>query len=241
MKYIENGVCTFNKVNIFPIFKCLQTLEIRGQLEPAFNQLIYQNPQISTLILSNWHPKNNVFRFSLPSLKKLELHFDTTQSIEKMGASQVQWPVESLKLRYHCHDRKPNLVGCAALFQMIQQKFAKTLVSLDLVLSLENKNNQEIIRQFWVDSRTCRLDLPNLKKIKLNMSKVWICLDFLLPMRHNLEEISVCAGYGCPVFPKTSVTFTQFYGFEGNMLDIYMPYVFIYSIYISSIIYKYIA
>lgn len=63
--------------------------------------------------------------------------------------------------------------------------------------------------------------MPKLKKIKINMMKYPACLDFLLPMKHNLEEIVVFVDYEDRLVQKvtlTSGTIVQFVGFEEKML-----------------------
>ncbi len=104
------------------------------------------------------------------------------------------------------------------MFKVIEEKFAKTLVSLEIVMEDEEEGDES---PRWQDMKKCRLHLPKLRKVKLDMKEHKVSLDFLLGMKHNLEEISVKMNYyqRSQEVTLTCGTVVQFLGFEGKMLE----------------------
>lgn len=156
----QSNLSHYERVDTFPQFKYFETLKLEGLQDNMLNRLICQNPQISALHLWFWHPDNNIFRFPLRNLKKLDLKFKKSRVIKTTRSSQVQWPVESLKLELNdIYNMNPEFNGCTALFKMVQEKFATTLETLDLFFSFQ-ASKRETCRQIWKDRKMCRFDLP---------------------------------------------------------------------------------
>jgi len=173
----------------------------------TFNAIMRANNHISELVsYSIYVNECNLFSLSLPNLESFETWSFSEETCEMLACPLVQWPLKSLGLV------DLNLSTSARFFQVIQNKFANTLISLELDSSEEG---------FWEDSRNCRLDLPKLKFIRLNSKKSALCLDFLLPMRNTLEEIEIFTYYQTPAVENLLGTGTgvQFVGFECRMLE----------------------
>ncbi len=205
-----------NLGNPFPNLKQLKSLTACGVPAIVLNELIRQNDQISTLSIGRWKVSYNVFTLPLPNLKKLNLGCCSANIIKLLGSQQIQWQLESLKIQFKNNAN----INWTTFLQVIQEKFAKTLVSLKFGF---NNFGQDAPKSRTLKTfKNCRLVLPNLRKIELGMGDNLICLDFLLPMKKHLEKITVNIFYKFPLTQKItgrSGTIVQFTGFEEKMLE----------------------
>lgn len=199
----------------FPNLKLLKTVHSVGIPTLVFDQLMRKNGQVSTLTIGQWKVGYNIFSFPFPNLRRLELGWCSAEIIEQLASPQVQWHLEALRISFY---NNPD-IGWASLLQVIQDKFANTLVSLDFGYSISDNTATSRI---WQTLKNFRLSLPKLRKINIRLGSNRICLDFLLPMKNNLEEISLKTCYKFPLkqnMTATSGTIVQFMGFEEKMLD----------------------
>ncbi len=202
----------------------LETLHANDLPVSVFNQLIQPNNHITTLNIPIWLDGYNILTFSLPNLQSLQIGYCSIELVEKLDSPHVKWPLKSLNIEFE--NDPNNELGHISLFQMIQDKFSDTLVVLDVKLHCYEHDAEDA---FAEQCKSFKLDLPKLKKFKMTMCDFEIvCLDFLLPMRSNLEEISLGVklnSYDAIDFhykqevAVTSGHVVQFLGYEAKMLD----------------------
>lgn len=207
----EINLEAYSEGNFLPKLKSLETLRFDPFSGPVFNHIIRQKSHISTLTMTSWTLDYNFFTFNLPNLKKLKLGFCRNEIVEMLRSPKVQWPLESLKIKFLNND----LVSCIALLQVIEDKFANSLVNLDVET---NFFGQTLVQNF-------QLNLPKLRQITITMYlNEQLCLDFLLPMVDNLENVSITVRYEFSECATRNVVETngstvQFLGFESDMLS----------------------
>ncbi len=204
-----------NLGNPFPNLKLLKSLTTCGIPELLLYELIRQNGHISTLEIDRWNVCNNISILALPNLTKFEIKLCSVVFFESFCSPHIQWPLKSLTIL--CIDRCN--INLDALLQCIEDKFADTLVSLNLGVNGAKDMPKSAV---WQELKNCRLGLPKLRRIKLGMGSNMVCLDFLLPTKKNLEIISINICYKFPLAQNTtgtSGTIVQFLGFEEKMLE----------------------
>lgn len=202
----------------FPKYHLLDKLTTEDLPPTLINPLIRENNHVSTLFVESVMDGYDFFTVENPKLKHLKMGYVWDDHLEMMRRSPgVQWALESLGLEF-----TDDSVGCGVgdLFQIVQDKFGSTLVKLDI--KMDHHTVEEGEGPHWLDFKNFRLRLPKLKRITLKMCRNRLCLDFLLGMKQNLEEISVQVNYLQPVRQNvtlTSGTVVQFMGYEGKMLE----------------------
>ncbi len=111
--------------------------------------------------------------------------------------------------------------------EVIQTKFGKSLESLFLKLP-KAKTNKEA-KQVWKDSIKCRLEIPTLSGIHLSLRDP-TSLDFLLPAKNSLEELSLEIRYPTSLTVENNgmedESIVKMSGFENNMLESNIPTIF---------------
>lgn len=213
----EMRLAYYREGNPIPKLERLEHIIMHFVPAPVVNQLIKQNNQITALVVDRLCADYNFFTFPLSNLKKLEVQNCSNKIIEKFGSPEVQWDLESLTLNF-CHGK---LTECASLFQVIEDKFGSTLVSLDLKALVE-AGVAAVGGAVWQDCKNFRFNMPQLKKLEFSLSKRPVCLDFLLPVKDNLEEISVEVLRRYLVSNRDANkpwSIVQFSGYENQMLE----------------------
>lgn len=199
----------------FPKYHLLEKLTTEDLPPTLINPLIRENNHVPTLFVESVMDGYDFFTVENPKLKHLKMGYVFDVHLEMMRRLPgVQWALESLGLEFTDDS------GVGDLFRIVQDKFGSTLVNLEIKMDHNNVEKGE--GPHWLDFKNFRLRLPKLKQITLKMFRNRLCLDFLLGMKQNLEEISVQVNYLQPVRQNvtlTSGTVVQFMGFEGKMLE----------------------
>lgn len=197
----------------FPLFKCLQSIDIRHLKASLFNNLICRNNHISTLHAKEGEEEYDIFTFPLPNLKALKFKpsTDSIDIVKKLSSPNVELPLTSLTISFGIvHE----FLKWSELFQIIEEKFAKTLVNLSFKLPMAC--GERGAEAWWNSEDPLKINLPNLREIYLS-THMPISLDFLLPMKDSLKVIFVRARYILPKnHEETKKSVVQFYGFESE-------------------------
>ncbi len=172
----------YQKLEIIPFqnWDFWRKLTCPTYLFPLFQQFITANNHVSTLFV-DYTKENNVFTVELPNLTFFQLRDCPNDIVEKLGSPQVTWPLEKLELQ---DVRNPAL---APLFQVIQDKFADTLVSLNL--EIIGQGADPVDMSIWSQCKNLRLDLPKLKNISLDIFASPVCLDLDLDLDFQWKTI----------------------------------------------------
>lgn len=168
-----------------PLFKSIQFIDTENVPTTVFNELITKCNNLTQLQVErkDFHLDYGIFTMTFPNLTALNIKFCTIADFEKLENCNMSM---KLKRFYFWYEESSQFFPWSRLFRALENQLGANCE--ELVLQLPMPKSNEEINQVLVDSRSCRLNLPNLQRITI-FDDMAYCLDFLLPCKVSLEQI----------------------------------------------------
>ncbi len=211
--------------NHLPVLKNLKYLQTDKLPSPILNELLRQSSNSVSMLQvhkNEGQVEDNIISASTPAinLKQLSVRLDCDEEFSMLRDLGKTWKLEKLYLDYNLNIQVRDLNTVFG----IPANWSNTLTNL--MISLPDTGNMGKVKKQADDLSGLILFTPNVKRFKLILEKQ-TAIDFMLPMRDNLESFEV--GFIGKVATEQvemdelakscSKQVIQFVGYEGRLVQ----------------------